>query len=55
MVNNVEEVALDKSGLGISEYVGIDSIPFNQNQNIIGNFDDIKRKSLNASDNYFSN
>jgi hypothetical protein len=29
LVNNVEEVALDKSGLGISEYVGIDSIPFN--------------------------
>ena len=48
-------MALDKSGLGISEYVGIDSIPLSQNHNKIGNFDDIKKKSLNANDDYFNN
>ena len=40
-------MALDKSGLGISEYVGIDSIPLSQNHN--------KKKSLNANDDYFNN
>lgn len=48
-------MALDKSGLGMSEYVGIDSIPFNSNHNKIGNFNDIKKKSLNANDDYFNN